>query len=92
VVCTTNLGVRFRLEVKLGHGVREVVVVDRVRLQVIIIIILVNSYSVVDFLMIEVNLRDWFFCLEAKLGSLLLINIVIIHVLNLDEIRPLGRI
>jgi hypothetical protein len=92
VVCTTNLGVRFRLEVKLGHGVREVVVVDRVRLQVVIIIILVNSYSVVDFLMIEVNLRDRLICLEAKLGSLLLINIVIIHVLNLDEIRPLGRI
>ena len=42
--------------------------------------------------MIEVNLRDWFICFEAKLGSLLLINVVIIHVLNLDEIRPLGRI
>ena len=92
MVCTTNLGVRFRLEVKLGHGVREVVVVDRVRLQVIIIIILVYSYSVVNFLMIEVNLREWLICFEAKLGSLLLINIVIIHVLNLDEIRPLGRI
>ena len=92
MVCTTNLGVRFRLEVKLGHGVREVVVVDRVRLQVVFIIILVNSYSVVDFLMIEVNLRHRFICLEAKLGSLLLLIVVIIHVLNLDEIRPLCRI
>jgi hypothetical protein len=92
VVGTANLGVRFRLEVKLGHGVREVVVVDRVRFQVVIIIILVNSYSVVDLLMIEVNLRDRFICFESKLGSLLLINFVIIHVFNLDEIRPLSRI
>lgn len=56
MVRTADLGVGFRLEVKLGHGVREVVVVDRVRLEVVIIIILVNSYSVINFLMIEINL------------------------------------
>jgi hypothetical protein len=56
MMCTANLRVGFRLEVKLGHGVREVVVVDWIRLQVVIIIILVYSYSVVDFLMIKVNL------------------------------------
>ena len=88
VMWAANLWLGFRLEVKLGHRVREVVVVDRIRLEVVIIVILVYSYSVVDFLMIEVNLWDRLICLEAELGCLLLL-IVVIHVLNLDEIRLL---